>query len=798
MRARPRSLLLVTASLALARLASAAEGELDVAASGGLPGLSVRVDAARGSIRFGKPGAPPTSVNMNTGGVAVAGRAELSSVPVGGGRSIAHVRVSLPGGGRWEALLGPGAEAPLFAGPTGYVRGAEGERTGERLDWIDRPDGSRTVVVSQIREDSRICGDESTPLYPRGLDAATMTLRGATLQRLSASARAGAKHLVLTPLAGLPPAPRARLLVPGGESTPQGAGARLVDGKPDTAWYEERPGVGQGEFVTLRAPAEVPIVRVALQIASTTPDKDAAAPRTLFLVTPGEIRELELPEGASKPGSSFEVRLEAPLRTECFSIVLGEAQGYASKTPRVGVAEIVAYADFEEAPLEDTARLLAGGGPRAQSAAAFLKRTGAPGLAALEHVYSTLDAGGRALAVEVATGAASCEEGAGLLLLALGDKDREASRKGRDRLERCGKGAAPALRRGMKSGDPGVRARSAELFGLLAPGEALGPLAEALGSGERAERSALRAAYGRAARRAEAETLSRLLAGTRTDAARLEMLRALGPRLPELGAPAEAALAALRASAQDMATRYLLAEPARELARGGKREPLEALLRDREGPVRARAAEMGTGVPGLEAALAQALADPEPRVREAALESLRGGVHFPELAVTERLAKDSWTYVRVAASHALAQASPTASAEQALSRALGDLSPLVKQAALAALGAHRATASAPAIAEISGDPSVPLDVRITATRALGAVCATGEVERLTRAANLALNPADEADLRIGLAAIDALGRIHPGDLARRLEKLRDKKVRAPLRGAADRALVETEICAARR
>ncbi|HRH00575.1 MAG TPA: hypothetical protein PLR99_30230, partial [Polyangiaceae bacterium] len=117
-----------------------------------------------------------------------------------------------------------------------------------------------------------------------------------------------------------------------------------------------------------------------------------------------------------------------------------------------------------------------------------------------------------------------------------------------------------------------------------------------------------------------------------------------------------------------------------------------------------------------------------------------------------------------------------------------------KQAALAALGARRATSAAGAIGRIARDAEVGLDLRVTATRALGAVCATAELDFLTRAAGRVASPADEADLRIGLAALDALGHIHPADLASRLAPLRDPKARLPVRNAANRALADEGSC----
>jgi hypothetical protein len=67
-------------------------------------------------------------------------------------------------------------------------------------------------------------------------------------------------------------------------------------------------------------------------------------------------------------------------------------------------------------------------------------------------------------------------------------------------------------------------------------------------------------------------------------------------------------------------------------------------------------------------------------------------------------------------------------------------------------------------------------------------------DRLTKLAYLARAPVDEADDRIGIAAIEALGALHPADLETRLAPLRAKDVRLPVRRAAERALSEPAAC----
>jgi hypothetical protein len=74
------------------------------------------------------------------------------------------------------------------------------------------------------------------------------------------------------------------------------------------------------------------------------------------------------------------------------------------------------------------------------------------------------------------------------------------------------------------------------------------------------------------------------------------------------------------------------------------------------------------------------------------------------------------------------------------------------------------------------------------------MCVRSAVGRLTDLALLARAPTDEADERLGLAAVEALGVLHPADLEKRLAPLRAKDVRAPMRRAAERAISEPGAC----
>jgi hypothetical protein len=728
----------------------------------------------------------------------------LEVIPIGEGRSVVHVRV--PDVQRpdlaFEAIVGARDDEPIFAGLTGYTRGEEGDRSGQVVLTYPGEGGSKFVIVADVREDTRICGQAVTPLRARGLDPRTMQLRGATLHRIDEDVRDGATRVVAQPRPKTATAPLARLLVATGGSAP-GAQA-LTDGDATTTWSEQRPGDGHGEFVTMRAPPEAPIARVVLTIAPPSPSPAGAAPRTLFLATDAKTFRVTMPEDAwRRPGASYEIPLPEPVRTSCLAIVLDEAYAQGSGTPEVSIAEAGALTrfDLDGASLDDLTRELAGA--RGEEAAAVLRRSGDGGLAAVTRRWSSLDERGRALAVDVAASAGSCDGPAiELLAQALTDRDREVKKRALGRIERCGRAAGETLAKVVRAGDEPTRAAAAPLLASIAATAAVEPIAAQLGKGAPDTRRALRAAFARAAASAPREKLVAILADAElAPAARLDLLRAAASRLAQLRPEADAALAAVLRSSPDVATRYLALSPLAELARSpdateGELSRLASMARaDPDWPVRMRAVELSAGIAPLASTIVAAASDPAPRVREAAMQAIGAGKIAPggAEAAARALAGDPWTFVRVAAADALG-ASAVATGQGALGAALGDRSPKVRAAAIGALGKLHATSFAEKIRERLDDAREDVDVRALAARTLGAMCVKGAADRLTKLAALALAPVDDADERIGMAAIDGLTALHPPDLGKRLAPLREKGARSPVKRAAERALTDPGVC----
>jgi HEAT repeat protein len=805
---------LLTASLALAGRAEAqpaAASKAAIAAAGGLDAVEASVDPVGRSLHF--------ATGKTQGDVAVdledadGAKATVSPVAIGDGRRVLHVKV--PSKARpdvaWEALVAGREQAVLWSGATGLAHGEEGERAGEALEV---PEGGASatsatgyVLVGEVREDLRICGQDLTLLSPRALDPKTLAFRGASMQRLPADERQDAERVVASLHGGPAEAPLAKLLLATGASTAIGAPSALTDGDPTTAWSEGRPGDGHGEFVTMRAPSDVPIARLAITVAPAGGVLPAhgAAPRTFFLVTDTRTIAVTMPEDAwMHPGNAYDVALVDPLKASCVSLVLDKAYARgADPHPEVAIAELTAYSQLDHpgATLDEVAKALSGGGARADAAKGVLERAGDAGLAAASAVFASLDAQGRALAIDAAISAGTCEASAPILLAATADRDPEVARKGREKLERCGKRASAALVAAVRGPDMAARATAAPLLAEVAPSEAVDPLADALAQGDAATRATVRAALAKAVRSASPAKLDALLQDARRSAdARLELLRALQDRLPDVTASADAAIDALASGAGEMRTRYLLVGPLASLARAGDAASsarlAKAVTGDPDDAVRAHAAESAGGIGTLAAVLA-AIDDRAPRVREAALRTIaavEGTKPAPPVdAIAGRLASDEWTFVRAAAAAALASFAPDARVDAALAQALGDRAPTVRAQAIAALAAHGARGAAKAIRDRLDDAHEELEARVAAARALAALCDRASVDSLTKLAiNGALPMAKEDEMTLGLEAIKALGELRPADLAKRLGPLSASDVSAEMKAAVARAMADPD------
>jgi hypothetical protein len=801
---RTAPLVLALASIFSAQ-AALADTQVVAPAGGGLAPLDVRVSLADATV---VAGGMRMHIELDRGQLPGEKDVTVEAIAVGLGKHVVHVVVPAKDteGLAWEALLAAGQRTPLFAGLTGYVAGDPGERTGREVRVVPVGDTS-FVLVGDIREDLRICGQDSTMLETQALYPASLDLRSATAQRLTAEQQTNAQRIVATDVGSsavpsLTPS-LARLLVARGSSVPGSRGLELTDDNVSTVWTERRPGMGQGEFVVMAAPKDVPIARMQVVISPPTPDKLGAAPKTFYLVTGTESFEVTLPGDAwLKPGEAYELAFPHPIEASCVALVLNDAYTRGLVHPEVTIAELVAYSEFDApgATLDDVAKKL--GSERGIVAAQVLERAGEKALEAVRRAYDGLDARGRALAIDVASSHEGCVEAAPLLVRGLCEKSGEAPRKAREKLERC-KGAVPVLATTMRS-DPSSRACVAPTLAVLAGAEALEPIADALaatGDEDRETREILREAFAGSLKSAPPGRLAVLVAdGHRGAVSRLEVMRAAGARVVEAPAESDRALAEVLAGAPPMRVRYLALGPLGELAHAGDHVAAgrlaEAIVRDADWPVRARAAELAVGVPEAQGMLLGASRDPEPRVREAALQALAasppaGGVD----AARAVLATDGWSFVKAQAIGLLAKAPPSGDVDDALRRAMRDAAGRVRAAAIIAVALRHTVALHVAVRERLDDLDEDAEVRAAAASALGALCDASSVDRLTELARrLGVPGAGEDEQPIAVNALVGLAALKPTDLRARLAPLLARTAPPYVRAAAEKALAAPGVC----
>ena len=785
-----------SAARAAARVVAVAE------AGAGQAKLAVGFDAA-GALRASVCNTPTCDIERGT---EIAFPAELrpaingaqfSVVGIGAGHRA--IVVSLSAAQRaWSAVLvaplGGGEPSLIFSGITGFSAGEDGMRRGKRVE-ISEPveDGARRIVVGDVQEDLTLCGRPAL-LAPQLLANTDLKLHPAKVQRLSVAEREGARRVTATRvLPGQPTPPGFGVLRAVAASSAVGSPGALTDGNLETTWAENRGGAGRGEFVLLNSPPELPISGLDLVLRPPLAKvENGVAPREFWLAANHELIGVTMPEDAWKfPGAHYSVKLDPPLQSDCLALVTESAFDEGPNV-RVTFAELGAKSEFDAASVPALVAALAGGGERAQAAESVLRVVGQPGYEAVALAYDGLDEGGRRVALDLLD-QAPCETSLPVYLKAFTSLSQAHGIHARDHIRRCGRAAGPFLVEAAK------KAKGSQQIALL--GELL--LADAarcvdlivslLDVDSRQRRAALRIALARASSVPEAKP--RVLAALENPATNervaVEVLRALGSRIDEFQPLAGATLARLQAPNASFRTRFLLLEPSAHLA---ARDPAQrayferALGSEPDPRFRAQALTVLENPSDFAFQVQQALADPDVRVRQAAVRasaSLPGAVPV----LTQRLQNDPWPLVRMAAADALADAKSSPSAEPALARAIGDESPHVRAHVLIALGAHHAQAELPKIRErLADEDEYPL-VRAAAAQATGELCDESSLSTLTGYAQKLADPmANAQEHMIGAASLLALGDLRPADLEKRLQPLLAKGAPAQSRQAAEAVL----------
>lgn len=766
-----------------------------LAGGAGLSAVSVRVDTTAKKLFVRSCAGLPCEPGSE--GVAIdlsdpldLAKARFDTVDIGNGRKL--LRVIVPSASRpgvaFEALLA-GRETPvLFAGATGF--GGTGEGAGQRI-VIE----GNTVFVGKLRRELTVCGMNETLLEPRRLDPKTLELRRVAMHRLAADVRKAAPALVATKAES---APVASLLSVRGASVHDGASLALADGDDATAWTETLKGDGKGEFVVFSAPKQMPIARLSLLLAGSF-----TAPTSLFLSVDDGTYRISIPAGS---GPRVDVPLPAPLKTSCLAISL-DAEG--GDDPTIGLAEVDAAPVLPTTvkTLDDLVTLLDQKGESGDLAQTLLDNAGARGAKAIHKRLAALGDLGRERVIELLDGA-PCEAASYPLATLAYEAPKALAAKARGILDRCGVAATAALAATYSSGTDAAREVLAERWAKVDPKNALPAILETVRKAPATRRHTFRIALGRVPLKAAGrEAIATWLASKSADPSTvgpgevdpaIELARAIAP-VPELAEdptliPALSKVLAARASGTFEA-QWLAAQPLADLAARGDAASLariRALCKSTDRYLRARAIDVSGDLEALRPEVVSALKDPDPRVRKTALLALRRGAG-PTGAVAPTMTllhDDGWTYVRVAAAETLGESKGGADVDLALGAATLDDLPAVRAAAIRALVTRGARSQLKAIRKRAFDAGELVEVRGEAILALGKLCDRDAVDELFDIAKR--GSSGDGAHQLALAAVMALGDIHPKDLAQRLSALDQSSL--VMKDAIRRALKTTSLC----
>lgn len=748
---------------------------------------------------------------------ALAGAGSLEIVRLEGGRHVVRAFASSAEGEYDVVLAAPLAGEPatpkrLWSGWVGRRRGGQGEARTLVFQRQETPRGTRLTFAKQ-RQDNQICG-RATTIQARALDASTLSLKPAPVMRVIDDAEI-AKAPVLTAevLAGDEPGRLTayRLLRARGSGAP--GAERATDGDRGSAWSENAPDDGRGEFITVAVDGRVPLTALDFTLSpvlaeEADEDRARAVPRGVLIVTNESTSRVRFPSTARGAGDAvYRVKLEPPLQTACLSVVLDGAHAAPGvRAPVVTIAEIVARTGLDtETPPELVKRLDESSGVADPARALLLSLP--TGVEAAIAGYHGLTPPGRERARGVID-AADCSRKSAFYRELLGRAQTDNERRvAEDRVRRCSRSEGPdGLVAAARAAEGDEQKRLARELAMLYPAAAVPVLVDLLTDPDDATRRVYRQFLAGVAnkpksRSAFAAKLEPATYRAMSLVTRIDVLRALGAALPHTPGGA-AAFDSLVAEPPDFRTRYLLLGPSAELAQAGHgpaRDFLRAaLVKDESGHIRAQAARVAQSVPELTADLVRAGADPAVRVRQAALQSLAARRAAPAGLVpvaAARLRDDPWTFVRTSAVRALGSVSDDRSVNGRLAKAVSeDASPDVRRAAVRALGRRGATQHKEVIeARVDAKFEAPA-VRAEAVLALGRLCDREHLDDWTDMAVHAAFPTHEGERTLGLAALASLGRVHPPDLKERLAPLLGPKVPREVREGARRALATEPAC----
>ncbi|HEY3359778.1 MAG TPA: HEAT repeat domain-containing protein [Polyangia bacterium] len=679
----PLALLLLGATATAAPPAPAApaappalEVRVDLDGDGAPDLVRLERDRVRATTAAGRPlyerRLPPAAGTPRLRALTVAG------IPV----VEARVPVRGPRGAEEVVVLRGRPFAEVFAGRAGPM-GRDGEWSRHlSVDEHSILEFQRAVSVTR-------CDDEPVFLFPRLYDFAAGRFRAAapaapppapvrvTARRVLPGAPAGA------PLARFVPRSASSALGDEGRAENLAPPVAVADGDVRTAWVAGASGPGRGQFVTLQGTPGAYRVHALRIVPGHGAGRDAFLAhhrlrRAAVILGPTASVEAELPpelSGADAAGAAYWIVLPAPVATTCVTVRIDDVYPAAPVRPGRGaaapalagaghaaIAEIQVYTelDFAGGVERLVTDLLSGQGGTATQR--LVVAQGARAVAPLVAALARARGEARTRVLEALADVAPPEL-AGLLAESLGGPERDSAAAARG-LRRLGLAAAPALRALLVARDRPAAARAAAAPLLAQSGDpaALGALIAALAAGDAEVRDAAVQALMTADAATVLAAAADALAATPAPARPAELMRVIAnaaPGAPPSSPPRQRAADALLGVApriDDFEGRFRLARAAGAVG-GARLAPiLETLLADRDPEIRMTATVAAAELPAAAAAalLGRALGDVAPEVRRAAVTQLGRRRDLPEQpALSPLVAQDRWPMVRRAAAEAL-------------------------------------------------------------------------------------------------------------------------------------------------
>lgn len=712
--------------------------------------------------------------------------AKLRAVKTSKGKELVELRAEKADGQAWILLLAPGeGDAVRVAwkgwtsasGSTEYTTTKDGQ--GESIKVVARAKAcGRTVTTSESELDPTTLVLVERPLG----DPAVGTRTTAVEKPATLASSPGNGFGIL------------RVGAASGDKAEQ-----LVDADRATAWSPSAPnGVG---VVTFTGPKDVGVSGLQIVLGASS-----ATPGSLLLLTNDGTFKVALPAD-TKAGSSLEVSLGTDAKPlTCLAVVVEpkpaekpKSGAKAEPAPPVTIAEVFATTRFDGETLARIAGKIDPRTPDGKEALALLRALGAAGMDAAIGGYMALDGPSRE-AVRDALEDQKCPTKLGLYVPLLAADDQQEADRANDQVLRCGDDAVPILVEMVATQKGKARSIFADQLGLLPPEAAVPALIEGLARSEAPEdRAVYRRGLSRASKRQRSvPTFDAALTGDAFSKlsllAQVDLLRSIGDRVAETKHGPEA-FRSVWSGSDAFRTRYLLLPSGAALARQGDAFAIasvnDVLATSGDPHLRARAAELSGGDEPFANPTLAAISDAEPRVREAALRSLPPSKVDTRqaLLLAASLKAEPWTFVKRATIATLAKVPANVDVDVALVDAmLYEEQPSVRGDILDALAARGAIGARAAILERALDLGEAAVVRIAAARALGALCDTASLDELTKLALIGLGPGNETDAKVAIAAIMAIGVLHPADIRARIGDLAKDGVIADVHAAAVQAL----------